>query len=134
MPAKDRDHDIVKRALVKDGWTTIGEQTRINLDKRHVWIDLLAQRNDRSLAVLLEVKGFDSRSSMEDPADALGQYLLYRVFIKANQYELPLYLAVPSHAYNGVLSQRIGQLVINEYDVQLMVFDRHNEEILLWIP
>ncbi|NWF68880.1 MAG: hypothetical protein HXY40_07330 [Chloroflexi bacterium] len=32
MPAKDRYHDTVKRALIKDGWQIAGEQTTLILE------------------------------------------------------------------------------------------------------
>lgn len=31
MPAKDRYHDVVKRALIKDGWTIDNEQVTLTI-------------------------------------------------------------------------------------------------------
>ncbi len=46
---------------------------------------------------------------------------------------LPLYLAVPHAAYDGILSEPIGQGVIKQVGMKLMVFDLVQEEISLWL-
>jgi len=57
LPAKDRYHDTVKRALVKDGWTIEDDQVRLKIGSRNLWIDLQASRTNQPFAVLIEVKG-----------------------------------------------------------------------------
>lgn len=41
MPAKDKYHDVVIRALQKDGWIINDEQYILITQKRLLWIDLL---------------------------------------------------------------------------------------------
>jgi XisH protein len=58
MPAKDRYHDVVVRALQKDGWTILAEQVALSMPTRRVWIDIRASKNAGAIAILVEVKGF----------------------------------------------------------------------------
>jgi hypothetical protein len=59
MPAKDRYHDTVVRALVKDGWSITGEQVELVADERRVWVDIEAAKEVEALIILVEVKGFE---------------------------------------------------------------------------
>jgi XisH protein len=44
VPARDQYHDIVKRALEKDGWTVTHDPFRIEIGSRNVYVDLAAER------------------------------------------------------------------------------------------
>jgi XisH protein len=43
MPARDRYHDQVKNALVKDGWTITQDPLRVKWGKKDLYIDLGAE-------------------------------------------------------------------------------------------
>jgi predicted RecB family endonuclease len=60
LPAKDRYHDTVVRALQKAGWTVTAEHCFIRLEERRLWIDIRAEKESESLAILVEVKGFEN--------------------------------------------------------------------------
>ncbi len=77
MPAKDHYHDVVKRALVKDGWTIAREQVYMSDKHRHIWIDLGVRRGNDETLVLIEIKGFESSASLLDALmSAIGQYVM----------------------------------------------------------
>jgi XisH protein len=79
VPARDRYHDTVVRALTKDGWTVTAQQVAVAVPGRRLWIDLRATKARDSLVVLIEVKGFEMMPSPVDYlAAAVGQYVLYR--------------------------------------------------------
>ncbi|MGH2386582.1 MAG: element excision factor XisH family protein [Chloroflexota bacterium] len=59
VPAKDRYHDTVVRALTKGGWTVTAQQVAVAVPGRRLWIDLRAATASDSLVVLIEVKGFE---------------------------------------------------------------------------
>ncbi|MGH2343642.1 MAG: element excision factor XisH family protein [Chloroflexota bacterium] len=59
VPANDRYHDTVVRALTKDGWTVTAQQVAVAVPGRRLWIDLRATKVRDSLVVLIEVKGFE---------------------------------------------------------------------------
>jgi len=41
-------------------------------------------------------------------------------------------LAVPTHAFEGIFSQQVGLIAIEELDIKLIVFSVSGEEKLLW--
>lgn len=135
MPAKDRYHDTVVRALVKAGWSIVDEQVKVEIARRRLWIDIHAQQSDLQLAILVEVKGFEnSPSPIEELAKAVGQYLIYQTALSAVDIKFPRYLAVPQSAYQGILSEPIGQSIVKQIDMRLLIFDPIQEEIIQWIP
>jgi hypothetical protein len=76
LPAKDRYHDVVVRALIKAGWTITAEQIVIILAERRLWIDIQAVKASESRAILVEVKGFENRPSpVESLVEAVGKYV-----------------------------------------------------------
>lgn len=133
MPAKDRLHDTVVRALQKEGWST-KDQIEIVIRKRRLWIDIRAIHANQTYMVLLEVKGFERMPSpIEYLALAVGKYVLYRAALERSSVTHPLYMAVPLSAYRGILSEPIGQVIRKREAIKLMVFDPETEEIVQWI-
>jgi len=101
LPAKDRYHEAVKRALIKSGWTIDDDQVRLKVGTRNLWIDLQASKSGQ-LVILVEVKGFEnSPSSVEEMSDAVGQYTVYSFALAAKRIPSKLYLAVPNAAKLG---------------------------------
>ncbi len=86
MPAKDIYHDVVKNALIKDGWTVTNDPFRLKWGARELFVDLglskliAAQKAEQKIAV--EIKSFTNPSSIADLEQALGQYLLYRAVLE----------------------------------------------------
>jgi Holliday junction resolvase-like predicted endonuclease len=77
MPAKDRHHDTVRRALRKDGWQITREQVRITFEDKNLWIDIQAEHPDQERIVLIEVKELEQVSSpVEALACAIGKVLV----------------------------------------------------------
>ncbi|CAD5921708.1 XisH protein [Planktothrix agardhii CCAP 1459/11A] len=137
MPAKDFYHDPVKNALVKDGWTITNDPLRLKWGVRELFVDLgltkliAAQKAEQKIAV--EIKGFTNPSMIADLEQALGQYLIYRAVLEEVQPDCLLYLAVRKTTYQAIFSEPIGQLVINKYRVNLLIFESQKEEIVQWI-
>lgn len=135
MPAKDRYHDTVVRALVKAGWAIVAEQRLVVLGERRLWIDIEAAKGTERLAILVEVKGFENmRSPVDYLAEAVGKYVLYRAALNYGGVATPLFLAVPMAAYNGILGEDIGRQAVATAGISLMVFDPIVEDIILWQP
>lgn len=125
----------MKRALIKDGWTIEAEQYRLTVPYRRLWIDIQATKRDSLLAIVVEVKGFESQGSLVDAfSDALGQYILYRTLLEIKEADLPLYLAVPEAAYESILSEPFAQETIRRNGVKMILFSPEREEITQWIP
>ncbi len=113
MPARDTYHDAVKNALIKDGWTITHAPLTLKLEGDRVLIDLGAERllaaekGIRKIAV--EVKTFTGPSRMADLEQALGQYVLYRIFLKQTEPTQELYLAVPQDTIEDLFRMAIGR-------------------------
>jgi hypothetical protein len=132
VPIKDILHDAFVRALIKAGGTILNEQVLIKIPKRRLWVDIRALRN--GLRILIEVKSFGyDGTSIAYLASAIGKYLLYQAVLEHIGNDTPLFLAVPTFAYEGILSETIGQVVIQKAKVKLIVFDPEREEITQWI-
>lgn len=135
MPAKDNYHDVVIRALVKDGWTITSQQVKIIVEDRNLFIDIEATKPSENRIILVEVKELELVSSpIEALAAAVGKYFLYRTALNDSGLDTPLYLAVSDRSYDGILSEKIGQLSLVQGKISVLVFDPSREEITRWIP
>jgi XisH protein len=135
VPAKDRYHDVVVRALQKDGWTIMAEQIALSMPARRLWIDIRAQKEAQNALILVEVKGFETlASAVAYLADAIGQCVLYQAILEYVGITDPLYMAVPAAAFAGILGEEIGRQAIRKAQIRVIVFDVEQEEIVRWIP
>lgn len=130
---KDYFHDMVVRVLQNDGWTITKEQDLHKIGTRRIWIDLAASKVHDGVFIFVEVKSFDiTRSQVEYLSSALGQYLMYRAVLDYLGKAATLYLAAPAAAYVGILNETIGKVVVNTYDIKLLIFDPETEEVKVW--
>jgi hypothetical protein len=135
MPAKDRYHDVVVRALRKAGWTILEEQVALSMPRRRVWIDIRAAKDADNVAILVEVKGFERLASpVAYLAEVIGQCVLYQAILDYAQVNDRLHLAVPAAALTGILGEEIGRQAVQRAQVRLILFDPVQEEIRQWIP
>lgn len=134
MPAKDRYHDRLKNALVKDQWLITDEQVKLKIGDRRLWIDLEAEHRTERTLILVEVKEMVSASQVDDLANSVGQYLMYRVALENKNIQIPLYMAVSTTTLRGILSEEIGQLMIERFQISLIIFDPEDEVITEWRP
>jgi hypothetical protein len=74
------------------------------------------------------------RSDVKDLEQALGQYVLYRQVLNEMQSDRTLYLAVSEEIFNSVFTIELGQVLLKNNLVKLIVFDKESEAILQWIP
>ena len=137
MPAKDIYHDTVKNALIKDGWTIPDDPLSLKVGKKDIFIDLaankllVAEKKDKKIAV--EVKSFIGTSEIEDLKNALGQYILYEKVLRSKLSERTLYLAIRKDIYDGLFSQEIGQILLSDDYLKIIIFDPETEMITQWI-
>jgi len=138
MPAKDLYHDTVRTALIKDGWTITNDPLILKIGKRSTFIDLgaekliAAERDSEKIAV--EIKSFLSPSAISDLENAWGQFFLYARALRKRDPERRLYLAVSRNIFETLFQEEAGQLLLEEPDFRLIVFDSNSEEIIQWKP
>jgi hypothetical protein len=138
MPARDRYHDCVKNALVKDGWTITHDPLYVQAGNKDMYVDLgaeqllTADKEGRKIAV--EIKGFLSESDMKDLHEALGQFMVYQSALRRQEPDRTLYLAVPFHAKHDLFEEPIGLMLLEDYGLRLLVFAPETESIIQWMP
>ena len=74
------------------------------------------------------------RSDVKDLEQALGQYVLYRQVLNEMRIDRSLYLAISKPAFKRVFTIELGQVLLKNQIVKLIVFDVKSEERLQWIP
>src|SRR5258706_6872875 len=119
MPARDIYHNAVKAALIQDGWTVTHDPYRLEYGGKNAYIDLGAEREtlDLMLAaergttrIAVEIKTFTGLSLLADLEQAIGQYLLYRTWMRRTEPERILYLAVDQETAIGVFAEEFGRV------------------------
>lgn len=137
MPAKDIYHDTVKNALIKDGWTITNDPLSLKIGEKDIYIDLAAEKllvaEKQGQKIAVEVKSFVGSSEIEDLKNALGQYILYDKILKRQLSERLLYLAIRSAIFNRLFTKEIGQILLEDNTLKIIVFDPEEEVIVKWI-
>jgi hypothetical protein len=82
----------------------------------------------------VEIKSFLGPSEIEDLRNALGQFILYRTLLRATEPDRILYLAIREATYLALFEEPVGQLIVEQEHLYLLVFDPEREEIIQWIP
>lgn len=137
MAAKDRFHDAVKNALIKEGWRITDEPLRLPIERlTSLYIDLgaekfiVAERDLQKIAV--EVKSFLGASTLSEFHMAIGQCLNYRYALEELEPDRVLYMAVPVRVYQDFFQVPFIQSVLIKSQTYLIVYDIIKEEIVLW--
>ncbi len=137
MPARNVDHDRVRNALVKDGWTITDDPYRLEWGGKNLFVDLAAERvltaEKQGARIAVEIQSFLGPSEVHDLRGALGQFVLYRAVIEQTDPGRVLYLAVSDTAFQDVFAEPLGRLARESLCVPLIVFDPTAEEIQQWI-
>ncbi|MBP0027490.1 MAG: XisH family protein [Roseofilum sp. Guam] len=134
--AKDLFHDVVKNALEKEGWLITDDPLEIRTGGATVKIDLgaeqilAAERDNEKIAV--EIKSFLGPSNLYEFHGAVGQFMTYRLALQAKQPERTLYLAVPLDIHQQFFSLPFVQMVVNHYEISLIIYDSVEEVIAEW--
>ena len=136
MPALDRYHDAAKNALIKDGWIITHDPLHLLWGRKDMYVDLGAKRlilATRSLEkIAVEVKSFLGESEMQACRDAVGQFAIYRSVLRRTYPEYKLYLAIRDLVYSSFFEEPIGQIMIEDEQLKLIVFNAEEECITRW--
>lgn len=136
MPARDTIHHAVRNALIKDGWEITEDPCVITYDDMLVFADMAVEC---TLAIervgekaVVEAKSFSAESEMREFETALGQYLIYRIFLSQSTRDRNVYLAVGNQVFEEFFSRPAIRLVCRECQVAIVVIDLNAEEIQSW--
>ena len=137
MPQKDRIHEVVKNALIKDGWTITADPFILVYEGIRVYADLSAEQTfaaERAgRKIVVEIKSFLSPSPLHDFQQALGQYTVYRDLLELTDLDYQPYLAITHEVYRRVFSQKAIRTLCDKNRLALLVVDSEKEEVLQWI-
>ncbi|MFB2918321.1 element excision factor XisH family protein [Aerosakkonema funiforme] len=138
MPARDKYHDNFKNALSKDGWTITHDPLRLKWGNKDLYVDLGAEQlltaEKAGCQIAVEIKSFGGASEMNDIENAVGQYFVYRSVLARTEPNRRLYIAVHDRIFIDIFEEAVGRLIIQDYQIPLIVFDPQMEVILRWIP
>lgn len=135
--ARDKIHDAVKSALVKDGWTITADPYTVIYRNEKAFIDLAAehpiaaQREGRKIAV--EIKSFLSTSPLRDLETAIGQYYVYLRLLEVAEPDRKLFLAISDLVEKRFFSRPLFQLMMEKDQIPLLIVNVKNEEVVKWI-
>lgn len=82
----------------------------------------------------LRLKNFEVEKAIADLEQAIGQYVLYRLLLNRVDPEREIYLAISDITYDEIFNEPIGEVVISDLPMQLLVVDVEKIKVKLWIP
>jgi hypothetical protein len=141
VPARDLYHTAVKAALITDGWQVTHDPYHVAFGGRDAYIALAAQREARDVVlaaergltrIAVEIKTFTGPSVLADLQQALGQYVLYRTWMRTSEPERRLYLAVDEETAANVFGAAFGQSVADDLHLGLIVVNVQEQRIVAW--
>ena len=83
--------------------------------------------------IVVEIKVFDTPSPMTELEKAMGQYGIYRTFLKRVSPERELFLAIALDVYQDFFQHPAIQEIVVDHHISLMVFDPDAKEVIEWI-
>ncbi len=135
--ARDLIHNIVKNALINDGWKITHDPYPVKVGGFEMEIDLgaenlvAAEREGEKIAI--EVKTFAGLSKVYDFHLAVGQFIDYRIALKSKEPERILYVGVTDNVYNEILELPFPQMVIKEINMKIIVVNPELNTVIKWI-
>jgi hypothetical protein len=135
--AKDFYHNIVKNALIKDGWRITHDPYRIKIEEIGYEIDLgaepiiAAEKEEQIIAV--EIKSFVGPSNINEFHRAIGQFVDYSIALEEEDPNRTLFLAIPNLIYATFFQKSIIQKAIQRIQGKIIVYNPVNETIEQWI-
>ncbi len=136
MPRKDAIHDAVKHALIKDGWVITNDPLFLEFGNEDMYVDLgaerllAAERENEKIAV--EIKSFVGPSALTELHAALGQYQVYFAVLEKVDPDRKLYIAIGKSTYEELTEMDTFALVVQRFQVSLVVVRIADEEIDAW--
>jgi hypothetical protein len=122
---------------VKDGWIITHDPLKLAWASKRFYVDLGAERmlaaEKKGRKIAVEIKSFQGTSEIEDLRNALGQYILYLDLLAESEPDRDLFLAVSATTYREVFEESVGQLLIGNKRLRVLVFDHEEEVIVQWV-
>ena len=138
MPERDVYHQVVIKALQKDGWEITHDPLTLRLGDARLYVDLGAEKlieaSKQGRYIAVEIKSFTGASFFAELHTALGQFLSYRTALALLALDRVLYLAVPLDTYEAYFTTAFVQTILDKATINLMVYSVLEEAVVLWRP
>ncbi|MCB8945803.1 MAG: XisH protein [Ardenticatenaceae bacterium] len=136
--ARDKIHDAVKNALIKDGWQITHDPFGLEYKEISIFADLAAEKQPILVTkgaqkIIVEVKTFSERSFIRALQQALGQYSLYLDVIELGQLDYEFFLAINDIVYRQFFTREGVSQIIQRHQLKMFTVDIEQEEIVQWI-
>ena len=137
MSAKDKFHDAVKNALIKEEWEITHDPYTLDFGFTEAYIDLgaekllAAEKGENKIAV--EIKSFLGSSNLYEFHTAIGQFINYKAVLRREEPDRILFLAVPKETFDNFFQQKIIAELVTEHQLKIIVYNSANEVLIQWI-
>lgn len=137
MPARDKFHNIVRNAIIKDGWTITDDPLTLKFGETELYIDLgaekviAAEKEGKKIAV--EIKSFLGKSIIAETQDAIGQFIMYREVLHDYEADRTLFLAISDDVIENDFTEALKELLLERLKIKVLVFNIETEEIIKWL-
>ena len=135
--ARDKIHNLIKQALINEGWKITHDPYPVRVGGFDMEIDLgsenflAAEREETKIAV--EIRTFAGLSKVYDFHLAVGQFFDYRVALKVKEEERVLFVGITEDVYEEVFLLPFAQMVIAELKMKILVVNSNTNKIVKWI-
>jgi hypothetical protein len=138
VPRKDAYHEVVKTALVKDGWQITEDPFLIGFRGTMLFADMGAEKavdsQRRRSKISIEVKVLSEPARFAKFECAVGQYVVYRRLMMSLQLQRDLYLAISHKVFTNFFQKKPAVMeVVTGERIHLLVFDPRKKEVVQWI-
>jgi hypothetical protein len=135
--AKDKYHDIDRKAIENDGWTITHDPYFLRANPHKLQIDLGAEKligaEKGGEKIAVEIKTFAKDSFIYEFYEVLGQYLTYQEFLAEQEKERILYLAVSDTVYKTrFLRDESVMRMCEKMKIRFIVFNIPLETVKEW--
>ncbi|KOR31851.1 hypothetical protein TI05_11005 [Achromatium sp. WMS3] len=135
MSRKDTYHELVKNTLSQEGWIITHDPYIFETDPK-LSTDLGAERliaAERGIEkIAVEIKSFVTESQVVELEKAVGQYGIYAELLKTQEADRTLFLAVPTTAFENILSRQVGKIAVQRFCIKLIIYSIAKKEPLIW--
>lgn len=135
--ARDLFHNIVKEALVKDGWTITHDPYPLHTRKEgglntDIGAEKIILAENETTQIAVEVKSFTHISILHEFLKASGQYLSYSKIINKNDPKRLLYVAMPTFVYYRLIKYDWVQEVMADLTMKIILYNTEKIVIEEW--
>jgi uncharacterized Fe-S cluster-containing radical SAM superfamily protein len=137
VPVLDKCEPQVLNAFRKDGWSVAAKPFVLRTHGRNLYADFSLHRGANGTSeqiIVVEVKCFTNpEQDFAELYGAVGQYQFYRQLMESMQVALPLYMAVPEHAYERIIENEDILAYLKRSKLMMVLVDLEREVIVRWI-